>query len=76
MSDARRQVRALMRRGLNEILRVPGGAIPGVLAPTIFMLGLSAVFGQASQLRGYEGVDFRTFHRAGGPAPGRLSPRR
>jgi len=61
MSDARRQVRALMRRGLNEILRVPGGAIPGVLAPTIFMLGLSAVFGQASQLRGYEGVDFRTF---------------
>ncbi len=52
---------ALMRRGLNEILRVPGGAIPGVLAPTIFMLGLSAVFGEASRLRGYEGVDFRTF---------------
>lgn len=61
MSDAPRMIAALMRRGLNEILRVPGGAIPGVLAPTIFMLGLSAVFGAASRLRGYEGADFRTF---------------
>ncbi|MGH2840060.1 MAG: ABC transporter permease [Solirubrobacteraceae bacterium] len=61
MRDAPRMIAALMRRGLNEILRVPGGAIPGVLAPTIFMLGLSAVFGEASRLRGYEGVDFRTF---------------
>ena len=41
-----------MRRGLNEILRVPGGAIPGVLAPTIFMLGLAAVFGKAASLDG------------------------
>jgi ABC-type multidrug transport system permease subunit len=61
MSERPRMIGALMRRGLNEILRVPGGAIPGVLAPTIFMLGLSAVFGEASRLRGYEGVDFRTF---------------
>ncbi len=61
MNDAPRMIGALTRRGLNEILRVPGGAIPGVLAPTIFMLGLSAVFGQASNLSGYEGVDFRTF---------------
>ena len=30
----------------NEILRVPGAAIPGVLAPTIFFLGLTAVFGE------------------------------
>jgi ABC-type multidrug transport system permease subunit len=52
---------ALMRRGLNEILRVPGGAIPGVLAPTIFMLGLSAVFGAASRLPGFTAEDFRTF---------------
>jgi ABC-type multidrug transport system permease subunit len=52
---------ALMRRGLNEILRVPGGAIPGVLAPTIFMLGLSAVFGAASRLPGFTADDFRTF---------------
>ena len=52
---------ALMRRGLNEILRVPGGAIPGVLAPTIFMLGLSAVFGEAARLPGFEADDFTTF---------------
>jgi ABC-type multidrug transport system permease subunit len=52
---------ALMRRALNEILRVPGGAIPGVLAPTIFMLGLSAVFGAASRLPGFTAEDFRTF---------------
>ncbi len=38
-------VRLLVRRAANEILRVPGAAIPGVLAPTIFFLGLSAVFG-------------------------------
>jgi ABC-2 type transport system permease protein len=50
-----------MRRALNEILRVPGGAIPGVLAPTIFMLGLSAVFGAASRLPGFTAEDFRTF---------------
>ena len=39
-------VAALTRRALNEILRVPGAAIPGVLAPTIFFLGLTAVFGE------------------------------
>lgn len=46
-------VRALMRRALNEILRVPGAAIPGVLAPTIFFCGLSAVFGNLLELGGY-----------------------
>jgi ABC-type multidrug transport system permease subunit len=61
MTQHLRIIRALMRRALNEILRVPGGAIPGVLAPTIFMLGLSSVFGAAAQLRGYHGADFRTF---------------
>jgi ABC-type multidrug transport system permease subunit len=60
MTHPLRIVRALTRRALNEVLRVPGGAIPGVLAPTIFMLGLSSVFGAAAQLRGYQ-VDFRTF---------------
>lgn len=50
-----------MRRGLNEILRVPGGAIPGVIAPTIFMLGLAAVFGKAASLDGYGGVSFLAF---------------
>ncbi len=54
-------VRALVRRALNEILRVPGAAIPGVLAPTIFMLGLSSVFGKASSLPGFTAEDFMTF---------------
>lgn len=44
---------ALIRRALNELLRVPGAAIPGVLAPTIFMLGISAVFGNVSNLPGF-----------------------
>jgi ABC-type multidrug transport system permease subunit len=60
VSDSLRIVHALMRRALHEVLRVPGGAIPGVLAPTIFMLGLSSVFGAAAQLHGYQ-TDFRTF---------------
>jgi ABC-2 type transport system permease protein len=60
MRQHARIIRALMRRALNEIIRVPGGAIPGVLAPTIFMLGMSSVFSAAARLRGYH-VDFRTF---------------
>jgi ABC-type multidrug transport system permease subunit len=56
-----RSVGALMRRGLNEILRVPVAALPGVLAPTIFMLGLAAVFGKAASLPAYEGVSFLAF---------------
>jgi ABC-2 type transport system permease protein len=56
-----RIVRALVRRALNEILRVPGAAIPGVLAPTIFMLGLTSVFGGASHLAFYHGANFKDF---------------
>jgi ABC-type multidrug transport system permease subunit len=56
-----RVILALARRALNEILRVPGGAIPGVLAPTIFMIGLSGVFGEAARLPGFDASDFRTF---------------
>jgi ABC-type multidrug transport system permease subunit len=52
---------ALARRGLNETLRVPAGAIPGILAPTIFMLGISAVFAEAARLPGFTAEDFRTF---------------
>jgi ABC-2 type transport system permease protein len=52
---------ALMRRGLNELLRVPGASIPGVLAPTIFLLGLSAVFSEAAQLPGYGTTNFMQF---------------
>ena len=62
MSGRLRTIRALTRRSLNEILRVPTGALPGVLAPTIFMLGLSAVFAKASSLPGFGHVEnFRTF---------------
>jgi len=61
VTAALRTTGALMRRALNEVLRVPGAAIPGVLAPTIFMLGLSAVFGKASHLHGFNASDFRTF---------------
>src|SRR4051795_8351786 len=52
---------ALVRRAINEVTRVPGAALPGVLAPTIFMVGLSGVFGEAAHLRGFEATDFRTF---------------
>jgi ABC-type multidrug transport system permease subunit len=54
-------VGALVRRALNEITRVPGAALPGVLAPTIFLVGLSGVFGEAARLPGFEATDFRTF---------------
>jgi ABC-2 type transport system permease protein len=54
-------IRALAMRALNEITRVPGAAIPGVLAPTIFMIGLSGVFGEAARLPGFDATDFRTF---------------
>lgn len=56
-----RVVLALSVRALNEILRVPGAAIPGILAPTIFMIGIAGVFGEAARLPGFEADDFRTF---------------
>jgi ABC-type multidrug transport system permease subunit len=61
LSDSIRVVRALSRRALNEILRVPGAAIPGILAPTIFLIGLTGAFGKAAQLPGFGAGDFRTF---------------
>ena len=54
-------VAALVRRALNELTRVPGAAIPGVVAPTIFIIGITSVFGQADSLTGFGDVDFRTF---------------
>jgi ABC-type multidrug transport system permease subunit len=54
-------IRALIRRAANEIVRVPGAAIPGVLAPTIFFLGLSAVFGNLTQLRGFTADNYASF---------------
>jgi ABC-2 type transport system permease protein len=56
-----RMVWALMRRGVNEIVRVPGAAIPGVLAPTIFILGLTSVFGKLTLLPGFTTNDYMTF---------------
>jgi ABC-type multidrug transport system permease subunit len=54
-------VRALIRRAANEILRVPGAAIPGVLAPTIFFLGLTAVFGNLTLLPGFTTESYQSF---------------
>ena len=54
-------IKALVRRALNEITRVPGAAIPGVLAPTIFFLGLNGVFGSLVQLRGFNTDSYLTF---------------
>jgi ABC transporter DrrB family efflux protein len=54
-------VAALVRRALHEVIRVPGAMIPGILAPTIFMLGLTAVFGKLALLPGFTTDDFMTF---------------
>jgi ABC-type multidrug transport system permease subunit len=54
-------IRALVRRALNEIFRVPGAAIPGVLAPTIFFLGLTAVFGNLTLLPGFTSESYQSF---------------
>jgi ABC-type multidrug transport system permease subunit len=52
-----RVIRALAFKALNEILRVPGGAIPGILAPAIFLVGINGIFGQAAVLFGGN-IDF------------------
>jgi ABC-type multidrug transport system permease subunit len=54
-------VAALVRRAANEIVRVPAAAIPGVLAPTIFFLGLTAVFGGLTRLPGFESDEYQSF---------------
>ncbi len=56
-----RAVWLLMRRGLYEILRVPGAAIPGVLAPTIFVLGFTVAFGGLASLAGFATADYVSF---------------
>src|SRR3982750_3975025 len=52
---------ALVRRAANELLRVPGAAIPGVLAPTIFFLGLTSVFGHLTLLPGFDSSTYQSF---------------
>jgi ABC-2 type transport system permease protein len=54
-------VGALVRRGFNEVARVPAGALPGVLAPTILILGVASVFGRLTSLPGFTGSDYITF---------------
>ena len=52
---------ALMRRAVNEVVRVPGAAIPAVLAPAIFLLGLTSVFGKLTVLPGFTTDSYMTF---------------
>jgi len=52
---------ALIVRAKNELVRVPGAAIPGVLAPTIFFLGLNGVFGGLIHLRGFNTGSYESF---------------
>lgn len=54
-------IAALVRRSTNELLRVPGAAIPGVLAPTIFFLGLTSVFGNLTELRGFGTDSYQSY---------------
>ncbi len=54
-------IKALMARSKNELFRVPGAAIPGVLAPTIFFLGLNGVFGALTRLRGFDTSSYLSF---------------
>jgi ABC transporter DrrB family efflux protein len=54
-------IRALIARARNELVRVPGAAVPGVLAPTIFYLGLNGVFGNLIQLRGFDANSYASF---------------
>jgi ABC-type multidrug transport system permease subunit len=51
----------LVKRALNEIFRVPGAAIPGVLAPTIFFLGITSVFGSLTLLPGFTTHSYQSF---------------
>jgi len=54
-------IRALMARARNELLRVPGAVIPGVLAPIIFFLGFNGVFGGLTQLTGFTTGSYESF---------------
>ena len=54
-------IAAMLRRSTNELIRVPGAAIPGVLAPTIFFLGLTSVFGSLELLPGFDTASYKSF---------------
>ena len=57
----REWIGSMLQRSKNELLRVPGAAIPGVLAPTIFFLGLTAVFGGLTLLPGFDTNSYASF---------------
>jgi len=54
-------IAALVARARNELVRVPGAAIPGVLAPTIFFLGLNGVFGALTHVSGFTTGSYEAF---------------
>jgi ABC-2 type transport system permease protein len=54
-------IASIVDRSKNELIRVPGAAIPGVLAPTIFFLGLNGVFGNLTQLTGFGTDSYASF---------------
>lgn len=54
-------IAAMLRRSANELIRVPGAAVPGVLAPTIFYLGLTSVFGSLTLLPGFDTDSYKSF---------------
>lgn len=54
-------IRAMVTRSKNELVRVPGAAIPGVMAPTIFFLGLTAVFSGLTALPGFDTESYASF---------------
>jgi len=54
-------VGAMVRRSANELIRVPGAAIPGVLAPTIFFVGLTSAFGGLTLLPGFDADNYKSF---------------
>jgi ABC transporter DrrB family efflux protein len=55
------RIGALMARAKNELVRVPAAAIPGVLAPTIFFLGINGVFGSLTNLTGFTSDSYAAF---------------
>lgn len=56
-----RMVALLTGRGLNEIVRPLAAAIPSALAPTIFVVGLTSVFGRLTQLPGFTTDEYLSF---------------
>jgi ABC-2 type transport system permease protein len=61
MSRSLSTVAVLAARGLNEVVRVPGAAIPGMLAPTVFVFGLFSVFGELTRLPGFTTDEYLAF---------------